>query len=217
LGVRDEPTERVRRLHTENSLSGCSQVEGPVVQAGVIHGGVTIHHADEVRELEIPCMATGSSIRTANDLYRWADDPSDPESLEGMWTPEAGARVLVEGLAAQAVVLSAMRPVVLSRTVPRPAEYWGMVRSFLETRGFSTDLDADRPVLRPLNGPDFPFTVTNSDPELFEVYPAASAFEIEWHLEVQWSSAGRHGTLTVDAGGRPFHFIPRPPAPVTRV
>ncbi|MFE0379181.1 hypothetical protein ACFW1M_27195 [Streptomyces inhibens] len=89
-----------------------------------------------------------------------------------------------------------------------------MIMSLLETRGFTTDLDADHPVLRPLDGPDFPFTVTSSDPELFEVHPAASAFEIEWHLELEWSSAGRHGTLTVDDGGRPFHFVPRPRAPV---
>ncbi|WP_211125786.1 hypothetical protein [Streptomyces yatensis] len=206
----EERTDPMQRLHTENSLSDRSHVDGPVVQAGVIHGGVTIHHANEARELETPCMATGSSIRTTSDLYEWADEPADPDTSAGPWTPEDGARVLVEGLAIQAVVLRGMRPVVLSRKVPRPAKVWRVVFGILETRGFTTDLGADHPVLRPLDGPDFPFTVTSSDPELFKVYPAASAFEIEWHLELEWSSAGRHGTLTVDDGGRPFHFLPRP-------
>lgn len=213
LGVPEEPTEPVQRLHTENSLSDRSHVDGPVVQAGVIHGGVTIHHANQSRKLETPCMATGSGIRTANDVYRWADEPAAPHAWAGTWTPEDGASVLVEGLAAQAVVLRGMRPVVLSRKVPRPAQHWGLIMSHLETRGFTTDLDADHPVLRPLDDPDFPFTVTSSDPELFEVHPAASAFEIEWLLELEWSSAGRHGTLTVDNGGRPFHFVPRPRTP----
>lgn len=209
LGVPEEPTEPVQRLDTRNSVSGRSHVDGPVVQAGVIHGGVTIHHTSESRGLETPCMATGSSIRTANDIYEWADEPADSHTWEGSWTPHDGARVLVEGFAAQAVVLTGMRPVVLSRRTPRPARYRGTVASILETRGFTTDLDADHPVLRPLDGPDFPFTVTSSDPELFEVHPT-SAFETEWHLELEWSSAGRHGTLTVDVGGHPFLFLPRP-------
>ncbi|WP_189878856.1 hypothetical protein [Streptomyces bluensis] len=75
-----------------------------------------------------------------------------------------------------------------------------------------TDLDADDPVLVPrgFTAPNFPFTVTSSDPELFEVFPSSS-FEVEWRLELEWTSAGRSGTLVIEGDGRPFRCLPEPP------
>ncbi|WP_062639912.1 helix-turn-helix domain-containing protein [Streptomyces maremycinicus] len=73
------------------------------------------------------------------------------------------------------------------------------------TRAFSVALDAARPALVPEAGhQNFPFKVSESDPEVYYVTADASAYDVRWYLELSWSSGGRHGTLTIDDKGRPF-------------
>ncbi|MEU3610705.1 helix-turn-helix transcriptional regulator [Streptomyces sp. NPDC006872] len=73
------------------------------------------------------------------------------------------------------------------------------------TRYFTVALDAARPALVPEAGhPDFPFSVSASDPEIYYVSADASAYDVSWQLELSWSSGSRHGTLTLDDDGKPF-------------
>ncbi|MFF7891471.1 helix-turn-helix domain-containing protein [Streptomyces sp. NPDC007907] len=73
------------------------------------------------------------------------------------------------------------------------------------TRFFTVALDATRPGVVPEAGhADFPFKVSESDPEVYYVRADASAYDVSWYLELKWSSGGRTGTLTVDDHGRPF-------------
>ena len=73
------------------------------------------------------------------------------------------------------------------------------------TRFFTVALDATRPGVVPEAGhADFPFKVSESDPEVYYVRADASAYDVSWYLELSWSSGGRTGTLTVDDRGRPF-------------
>ncbi|MFJ7338705.1 helix-turn-helix domain-containing protein [Streptomyces sp. NPDC101110] len=73
------------------------------------------------------------------------------------------------------------------------------------TRFFTVALDATRPGVVPEAGhADFPFKVSESDPEVYYVRADASAYDVSWYLELSWSSGGRTGTLTVDDHGRPF-------------
>ncbi|MEU3282038.1 helix-turn-helix transcriptional regulator [Streptomyces antibioticus] len=73
------------------------------------------------------------------------------------------------------------------------------------TRSFSIALDAARPAPVPEAGhPDFPFKVSESDPEVYYVTADASAYDVSWYLELSWSSGSRHGTLRIDDGGEPF-------------
>ncbi|MDR6981165.1 plasmid maintenance system antidote protein VapI [Streptomyces sp. 3330] len=73
------------------------------------------------------------------------------------------------------------------------------------TRSFSVALDAARPALVPEAGhQDFPFKVSESDPEVYYVTADASAYDVRWYLELSWSSGARHGKLTIDDKGRPF-------------
>ncbi|MFH8802659.1 helix-turn-helix domain-containing protein [Streptomyces sp. NPDC017936] len=72
-------------------------------------------------------------------------------------------------------------------------------------RYFTVALDAARPALVPEAGQDdFPFKVSESDPETYYVSADASAYDVRWVLELSWSSGSRHGTLTVDDEGKPF-------------
>ncbi|MFH9676410.1 helix-turn-helix domain-containing protein [Streptomyces sp. NPDC017405] len=73
------------------------------------------------------------------------------------------------------------------------------------TRSFSVALDAMRPSPVPAAGSaDFPFKVSQSDPEVFYVTADASAYDVSWYLELSWSSGNRHGTLVIDDAGHPF-------------
>ncbi|MGA5363098.1 helix-turn-helix domain-containing protein [Streptomyces purpurascens] len=73
------------------------------------------------------------------------------------------------------------------------------------TRFFTVALDAARPSVVPEAGhDDFPFSVSQSDPEVYYIRADASAYDVSWYLELSWSSGSRHGTLTVDDKGRPF-------------
>ncbi|MFF5969471.1 helix-turn-helix domain-containing protein [Streptomyces collinus] len=73
------------------------------------------------------------------------------------------------------------------------------------TRFFTVALDAARPGLVPEAGhANFPFKVSESDPEVYYIRADASAYDVRWYLELRWSSGDRSGTLTVDDHGRPF-------------
>ncbi|MFF9114024.1 helix-turn-helix domain-containing protein [Streptomyces massasporeus] len=73
------------------------------------------------------------------------------------------------------------------------------------TRFFTVALDAARPGVVPEAGhADFPFKVSESDPEVYYIRADASAYDVSWYLELDWSSGDRTGTLTVDDHGRPF-------------
>ncbi|MFC0053941.1 helix-turn-helix domain-containing protein [Streptomyces actinomycinicus] len=73
------------------------------------------------------------------------------------------------------------------------------------TRSFTVALDAMRPAPVPeAGGRNFPFKVSQSDPEVFHVLADASAYDVSWYLELSWSSGARHGTLVIDDAGRPF-------------
>ncbi|CQR62603.1 hypothetical protein [Streptomyces leeuwenhoekii] len=72
-------------------------------------------------------------------------------------------------------------------------------------RFFTVALDAVRPAVVPqAGGADFPFKVSESDPEVYHVLADASAYDVRWYLELEWSSGSRHGTLRIDDEGRPF-------------
>ena len=134
--------------------------------------------------------------------------------------PEIGPRPLgvsitVEAFTSQAVILHKIRPLVVSRSPARPCYLRYRMGIPMPPRAFTTDLDERAPSLKPKQGrqgppPDFPFTVTDSGPELFLIF-ATSQNEIDWTLELDWSSAGRRGTEVIDDDGEPFHFHPGAP------
>lgn len=51
---------------------------------------------------------------------------------------------------------------------------------------------------------DFPFRVSSSDVEVFDLDAHVEGHDVSWYLELEWSSGGRTGTLRVDEGGEPF-------------
>jgi len=62
------------------------------------------------------------------------------------------------------------------------------------------DVEQDPPRLT-AEGPDFPFTVTASDPEQFWMELCVPRQEVDWHLALDWICAGRTGTLRIPESG----------------
>ena len=149
--------------------------------------------------------------------------PPPPTSTRG-WARALGGvdggamklELTVQGASQQAVVLNSIRVQVLSRRAPvqQPAFSMGEgCGSGIEPQSFDVDLDDSRPSLTPVAGKqgdetvpakDFPFRVSSSDVEVFDLDAHVEGHDVSWYLELEWSSGGRTGTLRVDDGGRPF-------------
>jgi hypothetical protein len=73
------------------------------------------------------------------------------------------------------------------------------------TKSFDIDLDNGSPAVTAKNGQrDFPYKVSESDPEVFYVIARTKAHDVRWDLSLDWSSGGRSGTVHLDDDGRPF-------------
>ncbi|MFC5719635.1 helix-turn-helix domain-containing protein [Streptomyces gamaensis] len=122
----------------------------------------------------------------------------------------------VQGKNGQAVVLHSLTVRTVSRTEPLSWSGYAMGNGCggaLTPAWFDVDLDADRPVAKPMAGQqgdtripatDFPFKVSSTDPQVLEVEARTTAHDVVWYLELEWSSGGRRGTLPVYDHGRPF-------------
>ncbi|KOU38157.1 helix-turn-helix domain-containing protein [Streptomyces sp. WM6378] len=80
-------------------------------------------------------------------------------------------------------------------------------------QSFDINLDAAQPVSKPVAGKqadtvvpakDFPFKVSTTDPEVFDLEVHTEAHDVSWYLEVTWSSGDRSGKIPVYDNGKPF-------------
>ncbi|GAB3292070.1 hypothetical protein [Parasphingorhabdus pacifica] len=118
-----------------------------------------------------------------------------------------------------AVVLQDLRVKVLSR---EPAPTRGTVVSTcpgagdLMRRSFLIDLDRPQPQAVPRRGdkyepgddldptPEFPYRVSSTDPEVFEIVATTKECACRWHLELDWASPEGSGTEIIKVGDEPF-------------
>ncbi|MDQ3786933.1 MAG: hypothetical protein M3422_06790 [Actinomycetota bacterium] len=130
-----------------------------------------------------------------------------------MGTPPVGAvlgtggrvTVTVQGLTGDSVVLHGIEVDVVAR---RPAMTGVFLPSScgsdLEPRFLRVDLTAARPVAKPVDGGEFPYKVSGSDPEQFVITPVVTDAAVDWRLRIHWSSGGEKGELVVDDAGKPL-------------
>ncbi|MGW7280297.1 helix-turn-helix domain-containing protein [Streptomyces sp. NPDC054844] len=129
---------------------------------------------------------------------------------------ETLVQLSVQGRSDTAVVLEALRVRVVGRTAPSEGNAYAMDQGCggsITPRYFAVDLDKDRPIARAVAGNDsgapipavrMPYRVSAKDPEVLLVTAETSSCDCRWHLELDWSSQGRKGTVRIDDGGRPF-------------
>ncbi|WP_315975504.1 transcriptional regulator [Streptomyces nigrescens] len=115
----------------------------------------------------------------------------------------------VQGAGDDTVVLHALRVRVVGSAAPPAWNAYSMgvgCGGGIEPKMFGVSLDAAQPRITPQNGQrDFPYKVSERDPEVFKVIARAGARDVRWYLELEWSSGNRHGTLRIDDNGEPFH------------
>ena len=75
-------------------------------------------------------------------------------------------------------------------------------------RRYTVNLDQDRPVALPDPGVPTSFTVSQKDPEVFEITASTSKCDCMWELLVPWTAEGEKGVVIIDDNGTPFHTVP---------
>ncbi|MTE18748.1 helix-turn-helix domain-containing protein [Streptomyces sp. TRM43335] len=136
------------------------------------------------------------------------DAPGWASALGAVPAGDHLVELTVQGTGEETVVLKDLHVRVVERGAPPAWNAYVMgvgCGGNVSTGSFDVDLDADRPRARPVSGRrDFPYKVSESEPLVLYVTGRTAAHDVSWQLELEWSSGDRHGTLLVDAGGRPL-------------
>ncbi|WP_455753403.1 helix-turn-helix domain-containing protein [Streptomyces avermitilis] len=148
------------------------------------------------------------------DAARMPPPPTEPDArgwVTALGGVPAGQQMLaltVQGTGKATVVLEALHVRVAKKGAPLAWNDYEMgvgCGGGVETQSFGVDLDAGRPAAVPKAGQrDFPYKVSESDPEVFYVFADARTHDVSWNLELEWSSGTKHGTIRVDDNGELF-------------
>ncbi|MFE2252916.1 transcriptional regulator, partial [Streptomyces lavendulae] len=146
-----------------------------------------------------------------------ADAPAWARAQRAVHAGSQIVEVTLHGKGEGAVVLQGMEVRVSARRTPPP---WNVYRmspgcgGALTPAVFAVNLDAPRPLARPVGGndagepipaPAFPLRVSAADPAVLRVEAAATGCDCEWYLDLRWSGpGGSSGTLRLDDSGRPW-------------
>lgn len=209
-------SDRARGAHGAGAGAGAGHGSGGGDRAT---GGVPLTATISSYNWEAPC----------DEFYVLDQEPEDvpppPGPTDGRsWARALGAvdgahqliEVTVQGTSRQPVVLHSLRVRPVTKKAPLPWSVYSTslgCGSGITPQSFDIDLDDDRPRTRPVPGQqgdtvvpakDFPFQVTSTDVEVFDLNVHVEGHEVSWYLELEWSSGGRSGTLRIDDGGKPF-------------
>jgi plasmid maintenance system antidote protein VapI len=136
------------------------------------------------------------------DAPRWA------AAYGAVSSGEQEVALTVQGTGAETVVLEALHVRVLSKAAPLAWNDYSMgvgCGGGVDTKSFDIALDSGSPTVTVKGGQrDFPYKVSESDPEVFYVVAHTTAYDVRWDLTLDWSSGRRHGTVHIDNSGTPF-------------
>ncbi|MEU9166743.1 helix-turn-helix transcriptional regulator [Streptomyces sp. NPDC048420] len=136
------------------------------------------------------------------DAQRWA------AAYGAVSSGEQEIALTVQGTGAETVVLNALHVRVLTKGAPLAWNDYSMgvgCGGGVGTKSFDIALDDGSPAVTVKNGQrDFPYKVSESDPEVFYVTAHTTAHDVRWDLTLDWSSGDRSGTVHIDNDGSPF-------------
>ncbi|MFJ2303965.1 helix-turn-helix domain-containing protein [Streptomyces sp. NPDC087787] len=136
------------------------------------------------------------------DAPRWA------AAYGAVSSGEQRVALTVQGTGQDTVVLEALHMRVVTKGVPLAWNDYSMgvgCGGGVDTKSFDIDLDDGSPTVTVKAGQrDFPYKVSESDPEVFYVTAHTKAHDVRWDLALDWSSGSRHGTVHIDHNGTPF-------------
>ncbi|MDH6214888.1 helix-turn-helix domain-containing protein [Streptomyces pseudovenezuelae] len=200
-----------------------SRTGGPTASASATPGAAAVGGDSAEDGAAAPTVAV--------DPYKWEDPcsqhylvdrkpeevpppPSEPDArgwvkaLGGVAAGEQMLALTVQGTGKATVVLESLHVRVVDKSAPLAWNDFEMgvgCGGGVQTASFGVDLDNGRPSVVPKAGQrDFPYKVSESDPEVFYVFADAKAHNVSWYLELEWSSGDKNGVVRVDDKGNPF-------------
>ncbi|MDX3513057.1 helix-turn-helix transcriptional regulator [Streptomyces caniscabiei] len=200
--------------------AGASATATPTGRGGAGAGGadaslpVPLNVKVEPYTWEDPCSQRYLADRTP---ARVAPPPLEQDAPA--WVSSEGAvasgeqflTLTVQGTGEETVVVRSLKVRMTDKRSPLAWNDYAMgypgvgCGAGVPTRSFTIALDAARPAVQPKAGSrNFPYSVSQSDPEVFYVTADASAYYVSWYLELEWTAGSRSGTLRLDDDGRPF-------------
>ncbi|WP_406838308.1 helix-turn-helix domain-containing protein [Streptomyces sp. AHU1] len=215
-GARPRPTGST----TAGAVGGHGAVDGGT-DGGAAHDGAAGKGADgaeapivvaDAYKWDTPCSQHYLVNRDAPQVPPPPPNESDARgwvtALGGVASGEQMIALTVQGTGRATVVLEALHVRVVQKGAPLAWNDYAMgvgCGGDVQTKSFTVDLDAGSPATGLKGGQrDFPYKVSESDPEVFYVFADALAHDVSWYLEVDWSSGTRSGTVRVDDHGKPF-------------
>ncbi|MFD8627001.1 transcriptional regulator [Streptomyces hygroscopicus] len=174
-------------------------------------GGVPVNVATRPYVYDSPC-----SQHFLVDAEPEQVGPPASEQNAPRWSAAYGAvssgeqrvALTVQGAGKETVVLEALHVRVVTKGAPLAWNDYSMgvgCGGGVETKSFDVDLDNGSPTVTVKNGQrDFPYKVSESDPEVFYVTAHTRAHDVRWDLSLEWSSGDRRGTVHIDNNGTPF-------------
>ncbi|EFL23919.1 putative membrane protein [Streptomyces himastatinicus ATCC 53653] len=174
-------------------------------------GGVPLNVATRPYTYEDPC-----SQHFLVDAEPEQVGPPASEQDAPRWAAANGAvssgeqriALTVQGTGKDTVVLEALHLRVVAKGAPLAWNDYSMgvgCGGGVGTKSFDADLDDGSPTVTVKNGQrDFPYKVSESDPEVFYLTARTKAHDVRWDLALTWSSGDRRGTVHIDNNGTPF-------------
>ncbi|MET7733933.1 helix-turn-helix transcriptional regulator [Streptomyces sp. NPDC005402] len=136
------------------------------------------------------------------DAPRWA------AAYGAVSSGEQRVALTVQGTGEETVVLNALHVRFLTKDAPPAWNDYSMgvgCGGGVGSKSFDIDLDNGSPTVTVKNGQrDFPYKVSESDPEVFYISAHTTAHDVRWDLSLDWSSGDRSGTVRIDNDGSPF-------------
>ncbi|MFI6083346.1 helix-turn-helix domain-containing protein [Streptomyces sp. NPDC051217] len=174
-------------------------------------GGVPVTVSTKPYAFEDPCTQHYLVDRPETEVPPPPNEPDAPGWVAALGAVSSDSQFIelaIQGTGSETVVLQDLNVRVVSSEAPLAWNDFATgvgCGGGVTTRAFGVDLDAGRPGVVPKGGQrDFPYKVSESDPEVFHISANASARYVSWYLELEWSSGEREGTLRIDDQGKPF-------------
>ncbi|MFD3544958.1 helix-turn-helix domain-containing protein [Streptomyces sp. NPDC058655] len=145
-----------------------------------------------------------------------ADAPAWASAQRAVHAGRQILEVTVHGAGEGAVVLDGLDVRVAARRTPPPWNVYQMspgCGGSLTPAVHAVNLDAPRPVARPVDGgdsegviraPAFPMRVSAADPVVLRVEASTTGCDCDWTLDLRWTGPHGSGTLRIDDNGRPL-------------
>ncbi|WP_405441384.1 helix-turn-helix domain-containing protein [Streptomyces niveus] len=198
------PSDRVTPSGKESGGGAAGGGKGAV-------GGVPVKVSTKPYAFEDPCTQHYLVDRPATRVPPPPNEPDAPGWVAALGAVSSGSQYIelaIQGTGVETVVLKGLNVRVVGSDAPLAWNDFATgvgCGGGVTTRAFAVDLDAGRPSVVTKGGQrDFPYKVSESDPEVFQISANASARYVSWYLELEWSSGGREGTLRIDDQGKPF-------------